>query len=112
MSLQQQGHSLELSKRLKELGVKQGSVFWWSQPPSGEEREVIYYEDKQQLEEGFIANRYDLISAFTVADLDDLLLIGTSVVKTSSDYTVHEPTTVEHKRWGTKVMRMTQTPGL
>ena len=61
MELSQQVVSLELAKRLKELGVKQESLFYYSQ-------------------NGLVGGTYDVIisssiicSAFTVAELGELL---------------------------------------
>lgn len=59
MKLNQQVCSLELAKKLKELGVKQESFFVWS-----------------QVHEGFAITRRSLeeeIAAFTVAELGEML---------------------------------------
>ena len=67
MRLQSQVSSLELSKKLKELGVKQDSLFYWM--PRGD-------KDKWNVEKSGWDNKpegiYD-ISAFTVAELGEIL---------------------------------------
>ena len=79
MNLLSQVCSLELAKRLKELGVKQDSLFYyraWENPLAGifkesdvnEERWRIYfYEDK------YSKSRDWEISSFTVAELGEML---------------------------------------
>jgi hypothetical protein len=93
--LEKQVVSLEPSRRLQELGVKQESLFYWW--VLREHSEVIYDDPDRGL-----PTDGELFSAFTVAELDDLLPIGTRVVKNFDDYTVHEPSTVERKRWGNR----------
>lgn len=67
MKLEQQVVSLEIAKRLKELGVKQESLFWWEYNGSFEYK-VIY---GRRLEDEKKSGRY--ISAFTVAELGEML---------------------------------------
>lgn len=71
MRLEDQVCSLELSRKLRELGVKQKSVFW-------------YFGTSQEFESGKgyagpVTNRhekYENISAFTVAELGEMLRRG------------------------------------
>lgn len=75
MKLEQQVCSLELAKRLKGLGVKQESLFWWVKVKhDGEhfvkmEGTIAYWEAKRL---GFD----DIYSAFTVAELGEMLPAG------------------------------------
>jgi len=64
MELEQQTTSLELSKKLKELGCKQESLFYWSRLLGGE-FELNYYKE-------FREQRGDF-SAFTCAELGEKL---------------------------------------
>lgn len=66
MKLEQQVTNLELSKRLKELGVRQESLFWWEHPDMewGHTDWIVKYGD---------SNPVYKISAFTVAELLFLL---------------------------------------
>jgi len=62
MTLENQVCSLDLAKRLKELGVKQESLFWWNQ----------FAQD--DLSYNLQAEKSDLcISAFTCAELGEML---------------------------------------
>lgn len=69
MTLEQQVTSLELSKRLKELGVKQESLFYW------EKRYSIDWAVTTT--EDLSARKYDkyykYISAFTASELGEML---------------------------------------
>ena len=76
MKLEKQAVNLELSKKLKELGVKQESLWWWVNWNNGE------YLGKQhphgplgwQLEK----NKHDdceCVSALTVAELGEMLRV-------------------------------------
>ena len=64
MRLENQVCSLELSKKLKELGVKQESEFWWC-----EHQDTFYIEHKSKHCNQSIGG----ISAFTVAELGEML---------------------------------------
>lgn len=74
MKLEEQVISLELAKKLKELGVKQESHFYW----------VEMYEEPAQLfdlswalDPRRLANeQYRNVSAFTVAELGEMLPFG------------------------------------
>lgn len=66
MTLEQQVVSLELAKRLKELGVKQRSVFWWCDPSDGDKADIGFIRDNHV---GYKV----YFSAFTVAELGQLL---------------------------------------
>jgi hypothetical protein len=88
MKLENQVCSLDLAKRLKELGVKQESYFWWT-IPEGKYVEVFMrlnpaYEDdniaptKVQLTEnpdfyGNYGEPVNKVPAFTVAELGEML---------------------------------------
>jgi hypothetical protein len=70
MKLEQQVCSLDLAKRLKELGVKQEGYFVWAKPA---ELSQPGYTDDYHL---IISSTYDYIdsvSAFTVAELGEML---------------------------------------
>lgn len=69
MKLEDQVCSLELAKKLKELGVKQESLFWWDKGDGIEDR--LEFSPTQPLTE--------LASAFTVAELGEMLPFGTTV---------------------------------
>ncbi len=61
MKLEEQVCSLELAKKLKELGVKQESLWYWDEGHNGE------LELTQQI------SRFNHCSAFTVAELGEML---------------------------------------
>ena len=74
MKLEQQVCSLELAQKLKELGVKQESLFWWLN--------MVLVKDNENLPTKWnIVNsevkawrdREESISAFTVAELGEML---------------------------------------
>lgn len=64
MKLENQVCSLELSKRLKELGVKQESYFWWAEDITDS---WIVHGDDYRIRAGLC------YSAFTVAELGEML---------------------------------------
>src|SRR3990167_9737514 len=76
MKLENQVTSLELSKRLKELGIKQDSLFWWIIPTDSDykanpkNKSVLIYE-KELCRDGNCGHKP--ISAFTVSELGELL---------------------------------------
>ncbi len=72
MSLEEQVCSLDLAKRLKELGVKQESTFYWkhnTESPTGkfDERVLTHYGQPYRV------NSTYHVSAFTVAELGEML---------------------------------------
>lgn len=73
MRLEQQVTSLELSERLKELGVKQESYFMWC---IDDKLSYIGYELRQTPVYTSQKRRHDNFSAFTVAELGELLPNG------------------------------------
>jgi len=65
MELSKQVVSLELAKKLKELGVKQESLFWWR---------MLTKEDGWEIwDSPSDAGGYECFSAFTVAELGEML---------------------------------------
>lgn len=70
MKLEDQVCSLEFAKRLKELGVKQNSYFYWSTPwPRGSQ----WLDEKNSDYRLVEASNPDSCSAFTVAELGEML---------------------------------------
>jgi hypothetical protein len=79
MELEKQVCSLELAKRLKELGVKQESIFTWVKwldfgdagkfYPSGD---VLAYKDDALFKSG---KKGEFYAAFTVAELGEMLRV-------------------------------------
>lgn len=67
LPLEKQVCSLDLAKRLKELGVKQESLFWWNNQHDGWE----INENRKNFESA---------SAFTVAELGELAIKESNVV--------------------------------
>lgn len=70
MKLESQVCSLEYAKRLKELGVKQESLFYWSFYDGGFSEEEPGITLTDEANHGF---EEDLLSAFTVAELGEML---------------------------------------
>jgi hypothetical protein len=63
MKLEKQVCNLQLSKRLRELGVKQDSLFWWS-----------HFRSMGEMAWGLSnTTNGDCVSAFTVAELGEIL---------------------------------------
>jgi len=80
MTLENQVTSLELSKKLKELGVKQESLFWWSKWDGSKypSREYcLWLHGQATTDEAnditYFSEDTDDISAFTVAELGEML---------------------------------------
>ncbi len=71
MKLEQQVTSLELSKRLKELGVKQDSYFYWVKLKDNFELFSLAEVYIKELNKG--ESQIETYSAFTVAELGDML---------------------------------------
>jgi len=70
MELSKQVVSLELSIRLKELGVEQESLFWWSKGYTEQQPWTVEYRTYTSSVGGKDVEYY---SAFTVAELGELL---------------------------------------
>lgn len=70
MSLSQQVTSLELSKRLKELGVKERSFFYWSKVArsSGTNYELIWADSGE-----YPSDLIGEYAAFTVGELGEIM---------------------------------------
>lgn len=70
MKLEQQVVSLELAQKLKELGVKQESLFWWHT-----DKAFIGDDHMYVVSYGKTTNPFaiDMYSAFTVAELGEML---------------------------------------
>ena len=70
MKLEQQVCSLELAKRLRDLGVKQDGAFFWVEPCGGGE---WILRDDESFDHMASLAADDYVSAFTVAELERLL---------------------------------------
>jgi len=75
MKLENQVVSLELAKKMKELGFKQESIWFWQEYKSG--GGCIYLLPKKEVK-GFIGKTEvcDYYSAYTVAELGEMLPIN------------------------------------
>lgn len=71
LSLEQQVCSLEYARKLKELGVKQESIFCWSMPLVTRKAPTIYYAGRQHILKD--TDYYNYYSAFTSAELLEML---------------------------------------
>ena len=80
MKLENQVVSLELEKKMKELGFKQESIWFWQEYKSG--GGCIYLLPKKEVK-GFIGKTEvcDYYSAYTVAELGEMLPIGIVMTK-------------------------------
>jgi hypothetical protein len=72
--LEQQVCSLHLAKRLKELGVKQDSIFNWGANSAKKDCEICY--GAVPLEDEHENGIMEIASAFTVAELGKMLVAG------------------------------------
>ena len=63
MPLEKQVCSLELAKKLKELGVEQDSLFWWDDHSELGMGEIVSFDEPDN----------PICSAFTVAELGEML---------------------------------------
>jgi hypothetical protein len=84
MKLEDQVCSLELSKKLKELGVKQESLFYWSKLSIQKEHK-LEFRTNIFTQEIILADCTDYISAFTVSELGEMLPIWSETARRSTD---------------------------
>lgn len=70
MKLEQQVVSLELAKKLKELGVRQDSLFYWYLAKNVNNIDLEYRPDSLA---GHPTHKNNYCSAFTVAELGEML---------------------------------------
>lgn len=75
MKLENQVINLEIAKKLKELGVKQESLFYWVMSRTDEKTYVLDYQGSCGLCSRAYNGNYENkeISAFTVAELGEML---------------------------------------
>lgn len=75
MTLESQVCSLELAKQLKELGVKQESLFWWGNGRSylWMGRAMVSIEEEVVQKKSVFPDDFEWYSAFTVAELGEML---------------------------------------
>lgn len=78
MEIEKQVCSLEQAKRLKELGVKQESLFYW-------------YENYDKPCDAYVVSRTKEASAYTVAELGEMLPSGYDTMRISNvvEFTQH-----------------------
>ena len=67
--------NLELSKRLKELGVKQYTAFYWT-VPKNDTTEIRAFLEAYSVEQNWLDGMIKKIAAFTVAELGEMLPAG------------------------------------
>lgn len=77
MNLDQQVCSIELAKRLNELGVNKGSIFFWIRGKLGKfagERQfgIVYIDWFAELDDTDSKDNYEYYSAYSVAELGDI----------------------------------------
>lgn len=65
--------SLELAKKLKELGVKQESLFVWGEQPNNPKSDWFLICTDNEINEIGYDGYNDYVSAFTVSELGELL---------------------------------------
>ena len=70
MKLEQQCVSLELAKKMKELGFEQESLFWWTKNRAGLKP---YVEYEKFIDKRTVHHKYLDCSAYTVAELGEML---------------------------------------
>jgi hypothetical protein len=99
MKLENQVTNLELSKKLKKLGVKQDSLFWWcyeymfAHKKYPDKRCALAYSDELKVTISYKKNEH--ISAFTVAELGEMF-------PTNIQLPFKRPTMNSEKEWGEK----------
>jgi hypothetical protein len=91
MKLEQQVVSLELSKRLRELGVKQDSVCYWREfQLNGEfDNQILWDVDTELSYRSTISNVLQSVAAFTVAELGEMLPNEVEINETSYWLGIH-----------------------
>lgn len=102
MELKQQCVSLELAKKLKELGVKQESLFYWKFSNGMLEKvsnididtELVYGKQPQKPK---TLGTWDTCSAFTVAELGEML--PTHINKEKEKFYLHCTGSKGLKEW-------------
>lgn len=87
MKLEQQVVSLELAKKMKELGFKQESLFYWinREEIPGKTIWCLEFADEQKIDYLKKSN-FDIISAYTVAELGEMLPDHFHTQKSGVDY--------------------------
>lgn len=72
MNNEQQVVSLEISKQLRALDVGHGkSIFYWDD--SKDNPRLLFYKELNAMHDNFKASEWDYYSAFTVAELGEML---------------------------------------
>jgi len=107
MKLEKQVTSLKLSKKLKELGVKQESLWMWCIPEGGQDQDrfLSCVEDNTFCDQETCSFNHDYISAFTVAELGEMLpdyikdIGNLDIGKNYTDHINMKKKLVKHRTW-------------
>ena len=89
MKLELQVVSLPLAQRLKELGVKQESIFEWCIAEGGKEVDYFraYKEDAYYCEQDMCGWNHAYVSAFTVAEIGNLIIdVDSDVIQVTYNF--------------------------
>ena len=113
MKLENQVCSLELSQKLKELGVKQESLFWWLDRGGGFQIQYVEdltdcaYDDEKNGSRFDWAMNYmkkfgenNYLSAFTVAELGEMLPENENIVFMRFPNNHFQNVMQDDKKWG------------
>ena len=90
MTIEKQVSNLELSKRLKEFGVKQESLFWWVDTDAGYELCIRTNGKFTIIRDGYSWEQeisHSDVSAFTGAELVEMLPYGSTFRRGTKGYT-------------------------
>src|SRR5205085_890168 len=87
MKLEDQVCSLELAKKLKDLGVNQESAFYWVENFDESDLEFVQNLPKSHL----YRSKLVMYSAFTVAELGGMLPINYSSMRTEDEFACFIP---------------------
>ncbi len=101
MKLEKQVTSLELSKKLKELGVKQESLFYWVSHFNGDE--LVFENDEHNFYKSVWKERS---SAYTVAELGEMLPRGLCTQKAPETYHMQFDSDAWKDAWNIKGLEL------
>lgn len=71
--LEDQVISLEIAEKLRKLGVKEDSLFYWAYADDDKQWELVFGMDLEEYADDFPYQSMNIIPAYNVAELGDLM---------------------------------------